>query len=753
MLVARPYALNSRRAATAQIAPRLPESLEASIAAGQILEHGRLQSLSASGAVIPDTAHSLVQQEWRAPLDFALERWTELPEQVPSLNLVSVYARGSIPRGLALPGISDVDTVGFATIANEPECAAALQRWYARSGERTAELVRRFPMASGLEMKLVVAHEGSQLGKWLSAGEHQGSGKESLDEAQLREIDGFRIASQGLLLLGRDLASRLPPPVPRPHLMLNLRTDLRRASLTVQNLLAQRTKSVDGGGGDDAGDDALTIARWAGKRALRSGMELCASTLGAFSRDLLPCHRAIAATLPEPAPTRSLACLQLACLPEAEVSARGGSAVVAMELLHAAELLHDQLETTLLDEHFARPLRSFEQLPEVPPLSAAAAAAAAASPTQQPPVDRGSFFGAAAASAQRNLMTAAARAANIIGRPSSARDREDGDAAEFAELAGLLHADPLPPLTLEFPERPSGPRVLYLDWTTTTTTGRAERGRSNAATVRRLESITRRAVRQGRRPVVLRGAAGELAPLGAPLWSLRSLPDLIPAGRVRVSPDATFIFCKESHELCASGAMPPPSRVVSGMSGEEFVQRITARGAPPPTTTGATSSANLRRPLFYGRNERYYMQADLPEAVLRERQVPELWRSLGVAQAQPLRLWVSTAGATTPLHFDACASFLAQMRGEKRIVFFPPSALNGLYPFPVDHPMHRRSRVPLNGCAEARDETFPQFAEHAEPYAQEVLLREGDCVLFPKHWMHHVETVSPLSCSVGCRYV
>ena len=143
----------------------------------------------------------------------------------------------------------------------------------------------------------------------------------------------------------------------------------------------------------------------------------------------------------------------------------------------------------------------------------------------------------------------------------------------------------------------------------------------------------------------------------------------------------------------------------------------------------------------------------MPADVLRERQVPELWRSLGVDQAQPLRLWVSTLGATTPLHFDACASFLAQMRGEKRIVFFPPSALAGLYPFPVDHPMHRRSRVPLNGCADARDETFPLFATHAEPYAQEVELREGDCVLFPQHWMHHVETTSPLSCSVGCRYV
>ena len=108
-------------------------------------------------------------------------------------------------------------------------------------------------------------------------------------------------------------------------------------------------------------------------------MELSASPsggYGGFSRDLLPCHRAIAATLGEPAPRRSLAVLQLACLPDSEVARRGGSAAVALELLHAAEKLHDQLESTLLDQHFGQPLRSFDQLPAAPPLPAAAAAAA-----------------------------------------------------------------------------------------------------------------------------------------------------------------------------------------------------------------------------------------------------------------------------------------------------------------------------------------------------------------------------------------
>ena len=44
------------------------------------------------------------------------------------------------------------------------------------------------------------------------------------------------------------------------------------------------------------------------------------------------------------------------------------------------------------------------------------------------------------------------------------------------------------------------------------------------------------------------------------------------------------------------------------------------------------------------------MQGDVPEAVLRPRDVPHLWRSLGLAQqAQALRCWVSRAEPCTPL--------------------------------------------------------------------------------------------------------
>ena len=101
-----------------------------------VRQHGRLQQVTQDGTVLSDTDASLIQPEWSPPLQHALDQWRQLPDRVPGLDLVAVYARGSIPRGLALPGLSDVDTVGLATI-QEPS-NPALQSWRGQSAERAA---------------------------------------------------------------------------------------------------------------------------------------------------------------------------------------------------------------------------------------------------------------------------------------------------------------------------------------------------------------------------------------------------------------------------------------------------------------------------------------------------------------------------------------------------------------------------------------------------------------------------------------
>lgn len=739
--------------------------------AGLILEHGRLQPLDERGAVIGDASLERVQPEWKPALDIVLDEWLNL-QSVQGLSLTSVYLRGSIPRGLALDGISDVDTIGIATV-DPMKTAPALATWRAQSSRRTARVRQACPQCSGLEMNLIAIPARSRLGQWLGSGTGASSSESSAtrrrlhwtltDERLLREVDAFRLASQAVLLHGVDLVAHLPPPVPQPRLALALRDDIRRASRTVRR-------------GALADSAAIDVARWAAKRTLRSGMELAAAEYGGFSRDLLPCHRAISSVLGEPAGARSLRVLQLACMPEDATAARGGERAVARELLHATTRLAEVVEAAHLADHFTQPLVSFEQLPAVPPLppeviAQNGAPAGGGMPEQQ---QRASSFPSSSggAATQPTALGAKVRAAAVEAAERLARRAlvtgvtggnlaprlpwagPPGRLAASEEEAARLISDDLPPLTLDLQKPPRHVRVLDLPWSAAREDGAG--GAAGAGTARttpashkaRVERIARWALARGRRPVVLRGMASELAPIGAQVWRLETLPLLAPSGSVRISPDATFRFVRETHPLCRSGAFPRPSRVCRDMSGDEFVARIAPAAAESP------SAPPPPRPLYYGGGERYYMQADVRRDVLRADRVPALWRALfgAAAQAQPLRLWVSTHGATTPLHFDAAHSFLAQMRGTKRLTFFPPDALPGLYAYPTDHPLHRRARVDLYAPPDERDEDFPLFAPVAAPRAQAIELGEGDVILFPKHWWHHVETTSHLSVSVGCRY-
>ena len=92
----------------------LSPTLEAALSRGAVLPHGRLQQLDSRGHVVNDAAP--VAEPWCAPLADAVAAWSSMEAELPGVQLVSVYARGSIVRGLGLPGVSDVDTLGYAVV-------------------------------------------------------------------------------------------------------------------------------------------------------------------------------------------------------------------------------------------------------------------------------------------------------------------------------------------------------------------------------------------------------------------------------------------------------------------------------------------------------------------------------------------------------------------------------------------------------------------------------------------------------------
>ena len=142
------------------------------------------------------------------------------------------------------------------------------------------------------------------------------------------------------------------------------------------------------------------------------------------------------------------------------------------------------------------------------------------------------------------------------------------------------------------------------------------------------------------------------------------------------------------------------------------------------------------------------MMSKLPltQAVLADLgSVPDaLFGAPSVALAGETRLWVSSSGSITPLHFDHCHSVICQVVGRKRVTCFSPSDSSGLYPCQLGKGNVRTSRVDLwtwrFGALNAQ-----RHERHLHPGAAsmtplETVLNPGDAVYIPPGWWHHVQT-------------
>jgi Cupin-like domain len=105
------------------------------------------------------------------------------------------------------------------------------------------------------------------------------------------------------------------------------------------------------------------------------------------------------------------------------------------------------------------------------------------------------------------------------------------------------------------------------------------------------------------------------------------------------------------------------------------------------------------------------------------------------------RLWISTPGCVTPLHYDLSNGLLCQLRGTKQVWLFDPAQIDRLYPrgeqFPGLDNFERQSRVDIH------HPDFEAFPELRRAAALECTLGEGDALFIPSNWWHEVETLEP----------
>jgi len=226
---------------------------------------------------------------------------------------------------------------------------------------------------------------------------------------------------------------------------------------------------------------------------------------------------------------------------------------------------------------------------------------------------------------------------------------------------------------------------------------------------------------QANRPVVISGAMDEWPALGRWSWEYLAATAGDCSGEVIVSRNGLYPDYV---------TQPSPMARVEMRFAELLRRAVPAPGGEP-------------LPPVLGPGETYYLygKSYLLDAVPALRADLRTPACLG-AGAEPFRrLWISSPGCVTPLHYDLSNGLLCQVRGTKQVWLFDPAQLDRLYPrgpqFPGLDNFERQTQVDIH---HPDYEAFPEFRRAA---ALECRLRQGDTLFIPSNWWHEVETLEP----------
>ena len=219
----------------------------------EICAIGQITGVDAEGYIINPCAKERIVSPWRDAVDAVVS----LCRRSLGPSLHSIYLRGSVPRGGAIEGISDIDAV--CILSGPPPVLP--ERWPARM-ERV--VMDRHPCCAGVELRVLP----------LRALMH------APEAAPLR----FLLKTQGLCEWGTDLSANLPTcTLADARIALNgLGSAIAQVRDLIEHSPAINTRGVS------------RRCLWISKKIVRAGFELVASSERAYTRDLYPCWEAFA---------------------------------------------------------------------------------------------------------------------------------------------------------------------------------------------------------------------------------------------------------------------------------------------------------------------------------------------------------------------------------------------------------------------------------------------------------------------------
>lgn len=220
---------------------------------------GRYLVTDEDGFLLPDVAKHYISAGWQALINQVID----FIEKNESDNIVSVYLRGSVPRGLAIDFVSDLDLI---LIGKNPQ-----EELDEKTISFKKEMAMQFPFCNGIEWEIddVVIFQ------------------KKLDDPVYSYI-AKTLKTQALHLWGVDFAKDLPKVRPGKEMVMHayhFEDDWRRFHQKMATQLVQ--------------DRIDSLNLWMGKRIMRTAFELASLKRPLFTRDIYFCYELAAEEYPE----------------------------------------------------------------------------------------------------------------------------------------------------------------------------------------------------------------------------------------------------------------------------------------------------------------------------------------------------------------------------------------------------------------------------------------------------------------------
>lgn len=238
---------------------------------------GKLLETDAEGYLINECNWEKIQSPW-------LELVSDLKHgclEGLGDRLHSLYLRGSVPRGSAIIGISDLDSL--AIVHNDAEAMG--EEW---SDTLARSLIERYPFCKKIEIAI-------------------------LSNTEIQKPESFWPAvlqTQSLCIYGHNLQPELPRFKPGTALVIHafdLAEDLAETQSALRQLPLDHPRFDE---------EVKGWCGWVTRRMVRTGFELVMEAEGTFTRDLYPCYECFSRHFPAQA-TQMRKALELAVQPSA----------------------------------------------------------------------------------------------------------------------------------------------------------------------------------------------------------------------------------------------------------------------------------------------------------------------------------------------------------------------------------------------------------------------------------------------------